>query len=94
MSPWAESATHAAAAAGEEGQEQRALELEHLALRLWFVMIIAEQVQDAVGQQEQQLVLGRVTRPDRLARGHRRAHHDVTENALGGLLLIPARTRR
>jgi len=75
--PRGNSATHTAAAAGEEGQQQRSLQLEHLALGLWFLVVKAKQVQDPVGQEQKQLLLGRMTRPDRLACSHCRAHHDV-----------------
>ena len=49
-----------AAAGGEEGEQQLALQLEHLLLLLRLRVVVAEQVQDAVRGEQQQLLLGGV----------------------------------
>ncbi len=54
---------------GEEGQEQPPLQREHLLLVLGLGVVVAEQVQDAVGREQQHLLLGGVARGLRLARG-------------------------
>src|SRR5690348_17291646 len=82
----------AATAPREERQQQLALELEHLALLLGFGVVVAEQVQDAVRGEEQQLLLGGVAGVGRLLRRHRRAQHDVAEDTLLGLLALASRT--
>ena len=70
---------------GEEGEQQLALELEHLALLLGLRVVVAEQVQDAVRRQQQQLLLGRVAGLGGLLGRDGRAEHDVAEDALLGL---------
>ena len=49
-----------AAAPGEEGQQQLALQLEHLAFLVRLGVVVAEQVQDAVRGEQLQLLLGGV----------------------------------
>src|SRR6185437_1881769 len=75
------SSTSALAAPGEERQQQLSLQVEHLPLLLRLGVVVAQQVQDAVGGQKQQLLLGRVTGVAGLPLGHARAEHDVTEQA-------------
>src|SRR5690242_3180305 len=74
----------------EEGQQQLPLELEHLALLLGFRVVVAEQVQDPVRGQQQELLLGRVTGVGSLLGRHRRTEHDVAEHTLLGLLALTA----
>ena len=69
------------AAAGEEGQQELALELEHLALLVRLGVVEAEQVQDAVRREQQQLLVGGVAGLLGLVRRDARAQHDVAEDA-------------
>ena len=78
------------AAAGEEGQQQLALQLEHLPLLLGLGVVVAEQVQDAVRREQQQLLLGGVAGLGGLPGRDARAEHDVAEHALLGLLALAA----
>src|SRR5699024_10135269 len=72
----------------EEGQQQLALELEHLALLLGFRVVVPEQVQDPVRGEQQELLLRGVAGRGRLLGRHGRAEHDVTEDAVLRLLAL------
>src|SRR5690625_2191141 len=69
-------------ALGEEGEEELALEREHLVLLLRLGVVEAEQVEDAVRGEEEQLLGGAVTGGLGLGGGDLRAEHDVAEHAL------------
>src|SRR5690349_1671308 len=64
-------------AGGEEGEQQLALELEHLAFLVGLGVVVAEQVQDAVGGEEQHLLDRGVPGLERLLRRDRGAQDDV-----------------
>ena len=73
--------------------QQLGLQPEHLALLVGLGVVVAEQVQDAVGAQQVQLGLGGVPGLDRLLGGDLRAQHDVAEQRRSGLLLVVLRPR-
>ena len=72
-------------------REQLGLQAEHLALLLRLGVVVAEQVQDAVGAQQLQLVLGGVPGGAACRCGDLRAEHDVAEQPRLGLLVVAAR---
>jgi len=53
-------------------------------------VVVAEQVQDAVGRQQVELLSGRVPGRSRLLRGHRGAQDDVAEQAGLRVLIVGA----
>src|SRR5690606_18189411 len=69
-------------ALGEEGEQQLALQREHLLLLLGLGVVIAEEVEDAVRREEEQLLGGAVAGGLGLRGGDLGAQHDVTEHAL------------
>ena len=73
--------------------EQPRLQPEHLGVLLGLGVVVAEQVQDAVDGQQVDLVADRagLARASGLPLGDLGAEHEVTEDALLGLLVDQAR---
>ena len=81
-------AGHGLARRGPPALEELLLEAEHLLLLLGLHVVVAEQVQDAVGGQQHQLVVHRVAGGARLPDGDRRAEDDVAEQRRTGLGVV------
>ena len=73
-----------------EADEEVALEAEHLLLLLGLGVVEAEQVQEAVRREQQQLVHRGVPGGLRLRLGDLRAQHDVAEQPGGRRLVLGA----
>src|SRR5699024_5190185 len=72
----------AGGAGGEEGEQQGALELEHLGALVLLHVVVAQQVEDRVDCQQQHLLDGAVPGLGGLLGGDRGAQHHVAQQAL------------
>ena len=72
------------AALGQEGQQEAALEVEHLLLLLGLGVVVAQEVEDAVDGEQEHLLDGGVAGGQGLLGGDLRAQDDVAQGPGGG----------
>src|SRR5699024_4077953 len=77
----------AGGAGGEEGEQQGALELEHLGALVLLHVVVAQKVEDRVDGQQQHLLDGAVAGLGGLRGGDRGAQHHVAQQTLRSGLL-------